>query len=147
MNTYLPKTPQSFKFCKQDETNWSTHYIHSKPNNNKKALIVQVFLKLLTLEDTVTKMHKRSSFWKPFGSRRGEWMIEWNELLTWAKNWLFYRKNFVIVLILKTFLHAPNRLNKTEQRKLIAKNMKINNKSKKNLNNLIIRVLCRRGYQ
>ena len=43
------------------------------------------------------------------------------DVLTCAKNWLFYRKDIVVVLIFKKFLHAPSRLNETEQRKLIAK--------------------------
>ena len=36
----------------------------------KKSLIVQVFLKLLTPKNLPTWMHKRSWFWKPFGSER-----------------------------------------------------------------------------
>ena len=36
------------------------------------SLIAQIFLKLLTLKDVLTYMHKRSCFWKPFGSERVE---------------------------------------------------------------------------
>ena len=41
---------------------------HFKHFEKKMSLITQVFLKLLTPKDVLTWMHKRSCFWKSFGS-------------------------------------------------------------------------------